>query len=225
MLTVQTWIHVLSTSSPQRRTGQSICSVLLNALSKRWETPGIYRPKHPPCKQLRSGSFKGSPSSPPCRAPPDTACRAIQTANSLHTSPQQPPPRAPRDEGLAWQALKAALWKPLGGFLVGYQSHFWKISQSSQLHQQSQRQTGHYFKLERIFWCCHTWKKNGSYLAQHGLLKHLMRGNPYHEKAVKHHRRKFRFFLEAALVRFLLMTAQRLKTGSFQHWWYKRLLL
>lgn len=215
MLVLQAWINILSTSPPLLRAGQSICSVLVNTVSKQWETPGVYRSKRLLCEQLAIESFKRSSSSPPChlplqeRASPDTAsvCLAIQTVNKFSASPQQPLPRAPHDEGPAWHTLKATLWKSLGGFLVGYQSNFWKISQSSQLHKQSQSQTGHYFKLERIFWCRYTWKKNGSYFAQHGLLKHLMRGNPHHEKAVKQHRRKLSFLLEEVLVHFLLMVA------------------
>lgn len=171
--------------------------VFWSTLSKQWETSGVYWSKHLSCKQITMESFKQSSSSPPChlplqeRASPDTAsaCWAIQTAHHHSSLCQGYLMMKTRPD-----TLKAALWKSLGGFLVGYRCHFWKISQSYQLHKQSQCQTGHYFKLERIFWCYYTWKKNGSYFAQHGLLKHLMRGNPYHEKAVKHHRRKLRFF-------------------------------
>lgn len=134
----------------------STCPVLVNTTTKQLETPDICWSQHPLGEQLAIGSSKESSSSPPCHLPwqecasLDTArvWRASQTVNWSSASPQQPLPGVPHHEGLAWHTLKAAWWKSVGSFLVGYWGNIWKISQSSQLHKQNQCQTGHYFKLE-----------------------------------------------------------------------------
>lgn len=226
MLTLRAWINTLSTSSPLHRAGQSVYSVLVNTVSKQWETPGVYWSKHLLCKQLTIAvlilSSLTSATTGTCL--PWHSWYVLSNSNSeLNYCITTAAPAKGTSWGRPGLTHCKSCFAEISWLLSGLpMSFFWKICQSSQLHKQSQSQIWHYFKLEKIVWCRYTWKENGSYFAQRGLWKHVMRGNPYHEKAVKYRRRKLSFLLEV-LVYLLLTAAQRLKIDSFQHWRYKSL--